>query len=120
MSVWKVNAVADEPETRLLSWRVMELTDGSRHLVGYAVPAREGRTSSVVEEFDIGRLRAVTGSGRVYKLVGPPGHDSDALYVWDRWRRINEVAEFTDITTRVWSEHLAAVAERARSRGTQS
>lgn len=120
MSIWEVNPVAVEPETRLHTWRVMELPDGSRHLVGCALPAREGRTSSEVLQFDVQQLRAVTGSGRVYELVGPPGHDDDAMYVWDRWRRIYELVEFTDVTELVWAEHLAADGTQVGGAGAKS
>ena len=120
MSLWKVNHVADEPRTRLHQWRVMALPDGSRHLVGYAMPSREGRTSSAVEQFDVARLCAVTGSGRVYELVGRPGLDMDAQYVWDRWRHINEVSDFGDVSEEVWAEHLAANVSPVQSTGAQS
>lgn len=114
MSVWKVNPVATEPQTNLFEWRVMALPDGSRHLVGYALPAREGRTSSAIQQFDMERLRAVTDSGRVYALVGPPGHDSDAMYVWTVWRRLNEIDDFDDVSEQVWAEHIAALESSAQ------
>lgn len=107
MPIWTVLPIVQEPETRLRSWRVIELLDGSRHLVGYATDAREGRTSSAIREFDVGLLRAVTASGRVYELVGPPSVDPDADYVWARWRRINDIDEFADVTAQVWGQHTA-------------
>jgi hypothetical protein len=119
MSVWKVAPVANEPQTQLHQWRVMALPDGSHHLVGYAFPAREGRTSSEIQQFDIDQLRAVTGSGRVYELVGPPGHDGDAMYVWTVWRRLNEVSDFDDVSEQVWATHLAANANRVQCKGAQ-
>jgi len=97
--------VADEPETTLVGWQVMQLPDGDRHLVGYAIEAREGRVSSRVETFDPSRLRAVTGSGRVYRLNGHPGGNSDAEYVWRRWQRINAVSDYDDVTQQVWAAH---------------
>ncbi len=116
MSVWNVAPVAQEPQTQLLQWRVMALPDGSRHLVGYASPVREGRTSSEILQFDIDQLRAVTGSGRVYALVGPPGHDGDAMYVWAVWRRLNEVDDFDDVSEQVWAEHLGRREAQGQAR----
>lgn len=113
MPIWKIQSVSQEPTTSLESWRVMELPDGDRHLVGYAVEAREGRTSSAIRQFDAGCLRAVTNSGRVYQLVGRPGADSDAEYVWARWRHINEVIEFADVSLQVWNEHLSCASPPA-------
>lgn len=107
MAIWTVQAISSEPTTSLARWRVMELPDGDRHLVGYAVEAREGRTSSPIRRFDVGCMRAVTNSGHVYQLVGRPGADSDADYVWATWQRVNEVTEFADVSMQVWNLHLA-------------
>lgn len=117
MPIWSVNPVADEPETQLAAWQVMEVPDGSRHLVGYALNAREGRVSTAVQQFDAERLRAVTRSGRVYELVGRPGCDSDADYVWALWRSLNKVEAFTDVTEAVWAAHVVAIAARPPNTG---
>jgi hypothetical protein len=119
MTIWKVSPVAVEAETRLADWQVAQLPDGARHLVGYAVNAREGRTSSRIVQFDFERLRAVTSSGRVYELVGPPGYHSDAQYVWERWQRINSVVKFTAVTAEVWAQHIAATESSAQGVGPQ-
>src|SRR5687767_11445644 len=103
MTVWTIAPVADQPEATLTDWQVMELPNGDRHLVGYAVEEREGRASSAVDTFDLAAMRAVTSSGRVYQLKGRPGWNKDAEYVWKRWLRINEAASFVDVTASVWA-----------------
>lgn len=106
--VWKTAPVSEQPSLTLARWQVMQLPDGDRHLVGYALQNMEGRASSAVATFDAALLRGVTSSGRVYELSGAPGHDSDAEYVWRAWARINEAPEWTDVTAEVWATHFEA------------
>ena len=104
MPVWTTLDAAVQPELTLRSWQVMQLPDGDLHLVGYCIENQEGRTSSAVEAFDREQLVATTSTGRVYKLVGSPGGDLDAEYVWHRWARINGATEWKDIAPEIWSE----------------
>ena len=108
MNVWTIASVEDEPEATLTSWQVLELPNGDRHLVGYAVEDREGRVSSSVQVFDSKSLCAVTSSGRVYRLKGRPGVDKQAQLVWRTWARINQTSQFTDISSAVWAARAAA------------
>lgn len=89
-SIWKPTSVTQEPHTKLTSWRVFSVIapfsgdhDTTIHFVGYAW--YEGRVSSPVLEYDASTKRGVTSSGRIYELDGNSGHNSDALYVWERW-----------------------------------
>lgn len=102
-SVWTIASVKDEPETTLTNWQVLELPNGDRHLVGYAVEDREGRVSSRVQVFDNKSLCGVTSSGRVYRLKGRPGIDKDAECVWRTWARINQASQFSDVSSAVWA-----------------
>ena len=72
------------------------------HFMGYAKSDHaytgEGRVCSPVLEFDKQTMRGRTRSGRVYELVGPPGLNADALYVWNRWLNINNNPVVTCIT----------------------
>ena len=100
-SIWKAKSVKDEPETRLTQWRVFKVkglpdVGETIHFVGYA--GYEGRVCSPVQEYDPMTKRGVTRSGRVYELLGPSGHNGDAMYVWARWCHINNIEEVTDIT----------------------
>lgn len=58
-----------------------------------------------MQSFDPAAAQFVTLSARVYRIKGRPGLDSDAAYVWARWKRIAKVAEQRDVTHEV----LAAI-----------
>lgn len=104
MSIWKTKPVDDQPSLTLVRWRIFRSDRDENHFVGYCEENLEGRVSSAIQQFDPLTMRGVTQSGRVYELSGAPGFDSDALYVWDTWLRINRVPFCTDITDEVLSE----------------
>lgn len=97
MPVWAVNNVQRQPSVSLLEWQVMQVENGDHHFVGYCPENREGRVSSAVVTFDVQKLRGVTRSGRVYQLVGRPGLNVDAEYIWQVWADINEVKTWKDV-----------------------
>lgn len=85
-SVYRPASVEQEPCTNLTQWQVYEVTQGSvitAHFVGCA--RYEGRVSSAVQEYDHVTKTGRTSSGRLYKLVGEPGHNKDAMYVFNTW-----------------------------------
>lgn len=102
MSVWQVAPVQEHPEAQLVSWRVFELPDGDRHFCGRETTYREGRVSSRVVSFDPESRQGITKSGRCYELVGPPGHNADALYVWGGWCTRNNVEFCEDVSDQVY------------------
>lgn len=120
MPVWSLATVDIEPEVRLHDWRVVEATyadtnsRATRHFVGRDAHDGCGRVSSAIASLDLPRRVGVTESGRAYLLLGAPGHDADAQYVWDSWRRINGVNDWTDVTTEVSAD--SGTAERPRPR----
>lgn len=106
MPLWKPAPVDQAPEVTMSEWRIMEVTspywDGaSRHFVGYNVTNGEGRVSSEIVEFDKEKMTGITRSGRVYQLVGPSGQDSDANYVWNRWKELNHVDSELDVSEKL-------------------
>lgn len=111
MSVWPTQPVAMQPELVLIDWSIHELNeDGERSLVlvGYSLKNAEGRVSSEVVELDTSTLRATTSSGRVYLLRGAPGINSDAEYVFSRYKRIYRLDGKTlDVTSHYYEQHLA-------------
>ena len=109
MPVWTVAPVTLQPSITLLDWQVMQLDNGDRHLVGYARENSEGRVSMGVVAFDFATPRAVTSSGSMYQLKGPPGRDRDAVYTWHRWVDINAAGRFDDVTHEVWQAQEAAL-----------
>lgn len=96
-SLWKTPSVADQPMILLVRWRVLEARNAEfeleRHLVGYNVDQHEGRVSTAIEHFDPTASMVVTRSGRVYHLMGPPGYDTDAVWVWEQWSRLNRMTD---------------------------
>lgn len=85
-------------EIRNYSIREVEYKDGSpptTHIIG--VVDNLGRATSEIKEIN-GKL-ITTRSGRVYELVGEPGIDLDAEYVWSMWCRGNEVASYDIINS---------------------
>ena len=108
MAVWNITSVDETPELQLARWSIREVQPrGTRHLVGYNLTEDEGRVSSTITAYDPDRRRAMTESGRVYELVGRPGHDGDAEYVWRAWLRLlGEAVTWHDVT----NEYLPQVA----------
>lgn len=118
LSVWKATSTEQTPTVSLSAWRVMELGDGSRHLVGTNLTERsDGRVSSpIVSVTGPGdgfrtvspgtrpAAMVVTASRRIYRLVGAPGRSGDSDYVWRRWLAGLGSPEWTDVTAVVLGE----------------
>jgi hypothetical protein len=100
MPIWTPAPITDEPEIRLLRWRILETADGTRHFVGCDERNFTGRVSSNVHFFDHERRVGTTCSGRSYQLVGPVGWSDAAQYVWEYWCKVNEVVSYVDVTAR--------------------
>jgi hypothetical protein len=99
--MWATAPVTGQPELSLEAWSVRQLPSGDRHFVGWCEENREGRVSSTILEFDPKTKRGRPKSGRVYGLVGQPGFDGDAEYVWQNWLRINSETAWTEVTAEV-------------------
>jgi len=96
--IWKSQGLLEEPEIEISRWRVFETETGERHFVGVRAAQGTGRVSSSIIEFDILSRTGVTASGRRYVLVGEPGTDDEADYVWGLWARVNGVILARDVT----------------------
>jgi hypothetical protein len=99
----KCNSIHETPELELKNWKVFEVDSElwpgkTRHFVGYNITEREGRVSSAIEVFDKETMTGRTKSGRVYKLVGEPGYDPDADYVWGFFVVRNKLSEIVNVT----------------------
>jgi hypothetical protein len=106
MSIWNTKSVTESPEVILEQWRIFEAKSPywegvTRHFVGYNITDSEGRVSSAIQEFDPDTMQGITRSGRVYKLSGGPGWNSDAEYVWSRWCEINSIENQLDVTEEI-------------------
>lgn len=102
--VWKPSSVEETPGIELSRWIVYEvpsLKEGmpkDHHFCGWNVTEGEGRVSSKIVEWNRETRTGTTRSGRRYKLVGESALNMDAAYVWDKWKRINKVEDYSDVS----------------------
>ncbi|HEX7908675.1 MAG TPA: hypothetical protein VF534_11370 [Paraburkholderia sp.] len=82
MRIWSSPPVELQPMVFLSCWQVMETDDGSRYFIGHNMERGSGRASTRIVKFDPTTRRGVTGSGRIYELVGESGVDTAANYLW--------------------------------------
>jgi len=114
MPVWNVQGIERRPSVTLEGWSVREVplygldSPWTRHLIGYSREDGQGQVSSPVVSFDPGSGRAVTRSGRVYRLVGHPGPGLDAEYVWHRWMEFAAISQERNVTAEVQAEMILA------------
>jgi len=101
--IWKTEPVTSQPRLRFSKWRIMQTECGEIHFVGYAVANHEGRVSTAIESLDLAARTGVTRSGRLYELIGEPGHDPDGDYIWAMWARANGVICAKDVTAELLS-----------------
>jgi len=109
MSLYTPASPSLEPVADLERWQIREVAGGNgptMHFVGRIV-GEDGRVSSRIVSFDRRSMEGVTRSGRRYRLLGEPGTDGDAEYVWSHWVRINGVSEWTAATPERLEESLA-------------
>ncbi len=90
MSMWLPPTAEEQPEVSLVDWGafevlVPELGAPTIHVAGVRAASGEGRVSSPVAKVDGDGRCVVTSTGRVYRLMGPPGLRGDGRYVWSRW-----------------------------------
>lgn len=80
-TIHPIEPVSVQPFSVMTNWRIFQvrgpLGSRSRHLAS---------------------LTAVSGSGRFYRLEGPPGQDPDAAYVWSMWTQLNRATHLRDMT----------------------
>jgi len=95
-----IEPVTAEPETRISRWGLYLVTNArgvrTRHLVGRA--NGEGRVSSPIKTIDIAERTATSHSGRLYRLVGNSGFDSDGCYVFNNWLRATQTTLVREVT----------------------
>jgi len=82
MRIWTSPPVELQPMVFLFRWQVMETDEGFRYFIGHNMETMSGRASTRIEKFDPTTRRGVTGSGRIYELVGESGVDTAANYLW--------------------------------------
>lgn len=106
LGTYTPDSVEREPASSISYWSIKQVpdfenkSDVSHHIVGLNARTYDGRVSSKIMAFDKRTMTCTTRSGRKYILVGQPGHNMDADYVWNRWLTINKVNpdEAKDVT----------------------
>ena len=76
----------------------MQAEQASRHFVGFNAADQDGRVSTPIVSFNAAERSGVTFSGRCYILVGPPGFDDDAEYVWECYATFCGFKDVVDVT----------------------
>jgi len=126
MAVWQIDSIQDRPHVTLREWAAFEVPlngpdePWTRHLAGWSCKDQQGQICSAVLQFDPQTGNCVTQSGRVYRLLGRPGLNADAAYVWNRWKRIASVSEQRDVTREVFDALEPAKASAAGAEGAGS
>lgn len=120
MTKWTTAPVDTTPDTRLVSWLVIQLPDGTRHILGTSMATMKRAVSEPVEVFDFEQLRAITRDGHVYELAGFCVEFDDADSVWTTWVQANHIEAYVDVTDEVWQAHRPALHLRAVADGSQS
>lgn len=114
LSIWQALPTSIQPELSLVDWSVREIdcVRGIEHvLVGYCVENSEGRTSSAIQAIDPKSMVCTTVSGRVYRLLGGPGNNVDADYVFSGWRIVNSVTKVSNVSEQLWQQHLLLTSD---------
>jgi hypothetical protein len=93
--------------------RLPDLPEPTAHVVGCIRYDGTGRVSSPVQHVDAVKRCVETRSGSVYCLAGAPGMNSQAEYVWNRWRKLWNATVLQDRTAQLLAEFTAAEASDA-------
>lgn len=107
MPIWKILSVSDEPDTKLLDWRVFEVQQSdregrTRHFVGSVGRDYDGQSSSAIVEFDPSTRRGLSELGHIYQLMGRgSGIGMNADYVWCTWKRKAGATDSVDVTDEI-------------------
>jgi len=103
MSIWLPEEPASRPDDKLICWAAFEalvpdLDGPTLHLVGYIERESAGRVTSPLMGIDRATRTLTTRSCSSYRLVGAPGVNGDAEYVWRRWLRLWKAEVLRDAT----------------------
>lgn len=103
MAIYSIVPVSEEPEEDICQWSIREVSfrgelETTRHVVGFIARRQSGRASSAIQQFDPHTMMIITRSGRTYHLIGAPGYNVDAEYVWRHWCQLNQVSAETNVS----------------------
>ena len=98
---WRVPGPEMEPELTVERWQVVEVFDGRRYLIGYCVDRDEARVSTALDGINLIDLMVRTQSGRIYRLLGPAGHDQDAEALWRKVADARKIDSWKYVTSEI-------------------
>lgn len=105
MAIWQSRSVDKVPEVVLTEWRILETSNGDKHLIGHRTTQDTVRISSAIVNVDWSTRTCATRSGRRYVLEGAPSADLSASeLVWEEWCRVNRVDRYRDVTAEVLAD----------------
>ena len=81
-----------------MHWHVMRTNWGTSHFVGHSVEDDMGYVSTPIMTYDLAQRTGVTSNGRPYKLLGPPGYDEEAEYVWKHYVHLWKFTNVSDVS----------------------
>lgn len=92
-------------EVTLAQWSIRRFAGGAQHFVGYCIERCNGRVSTRIVELNVAARTGLTKSGRLYRLVGWPGTDKDAEYVWLSFAgMLGDGEQWTDVTEELFPD----------------
>jgi hypothetical protein len=107
VAVREVLSLTQCREVTLVHWRVFDVPfygegrSWTRHLAGWSWEEQQGCVSFPIRSFDPLSGQFETFSGRLFRLVGRPGLNGAAIFVWAAWKALSGVFEERDVTDEV-------------------
>lgn len=101
--VHNIVSAQEAPEEVIILWSIKEvffndLSENTRHLVGYVPRVGTCRVTSAIKSFDRNNMQIQTMSGRTYYLIGQPDCNSAGDDAWEIWKEANNVKDDIDVT----------------------
>lgn len=93
------NAPIDfEPDRTLVKWRIYQATTQERYFAGHCVETGRPEFTDPLVLFDRSSLKALSASGKVYRLEGAPGSEVADADRWELEAWIHDIEAAYDVT----------------------
>lgn len=96
-NVWRHPA---DTSLTMSHWRVVEIRERNGLRVRYLLGQSHGqaRVCPDVRQIDLAAMRVTLASGRQYELLGMPGDDFDADFLFAYWKSLKGIGRSRDLT----------------------
>jgi len=91
-------AVRGRPAVWLVRWRVACTNLGTRHFIGHSVEDDKAYVSTPILTYEHARSTGLASNGRRCTVMGPPGYDKEAEFVWRFYIRLWGLNEAVDVS----------------------